>query len=86
MRGVFFSLLLLTGCTTVERGVKTQIVEKPVLITQKCVKTENIPTRPRPLSDSQPTDLESAFSLSLSKISEWIRYGNKADEIFKNCK
>lgn len=87
MRGILFSpLLLLTGCATTS-AIHTQIVEKPVVLTQSCVLEKDIPIRPEKLSKGPaPNDLESALSLALSKISEWSRYGDKAGEILANCK
>ena len=90
MRGTLFklaSLLLLGACATTQPAIRTQIIEKPVVITQKCVKAGDIPPIPRSLAqEEKPSDLETALSTALSKISEWVRYGNKADEILKNCK
>lgn len=90
MRGTLFKLaplLLLGACATTQPAIRTQIVEKPVVITQKCVKVEDVPSRPRPLAqEAKPSDLETALSTALAKISEWTRYGNKTDEIMKNCK
>lgn len=79
-------LLLLAGCATMEPGIRTQIVEKPVILVEKCVKAEDVPTRPRPLSqEKMPDDLESALTTALSKISEWTRFGNQTNEVLKNC-
>lgn len=86
MRGILFSALLLAGCTTTQPAIRTQIVEKPVIQVQKCVKAEDVPVRPRPLSEADPVDLETALSIALAKISEWTRYGNKADEVLMNCR
>lgn len=89
MRGILFKLLpliLLAGCAHEVPGIRTQIVEKPVLVVQKCIKKEDVPVKPHTLKEAgTPTDLESALSLSLAKVTEWERYGNKTDEIFKNC-
>lgn len=86
MRGIIFSVLLLAGCATTQPAIRTQIVEKPVIQIEKCVKAEDVPVRPRPLSESKPNDLEAALSIALVKISEWTRYGNKADEVLRNCR
>lgn len=90
MRGIICKLaplLLLAGCATTQPAIRTQIVEKPVIQVQKCIKAEDVPTRPRPLAqEAKPSDLETALSIALAKISEWTRYGNKIDEIIKNCK
>lgn len=90
MRGIICKLLplvMLAGCSTTQPAIRTQIVEKPVIQVQKCVKAEDVPSRPRPLAQEvKPSDLETALSVALAKISEWTRYGNKTDEIMKNCK
>lgn len=86
MRGILFSALLLAGCATTQPAIRTQIVEKTVIQVQKCVKAEDVPVRPRPLSEAKPNDLEAALSIALTKISEWTRYGNKADEVLTNCR
>lgn len=86
MRGILFSFLLLAGCATTQPAIRTQIVEKPVIQVEKCVKAEDVPVRPRPLSEAKPVDLETALSIALAKISEWTRYGNKADEVLTNCR
>jgi hypothetical protein len=90
MRGIICKLaplLLLAGCATTQPAIRTQIVEKPVIQVQKCIKAGDVPVRPRPLSQEvKPSDLETALSVALAKISEWTRYGNKTDEIIKNCK
>lgn len=90
MRGIICKLaplLLLAGCATTQPAIRTQIVEKPVIQVEKCVKAEDVPSRPRPLSqEAKPSDLETALSVALAKISEWTRYGNKTDEILKNCR
>jgi hypothetical protein len=89
MRGILYKLLpilLVSGCMTAQPGIRTEIVEKPVIQVQKCIKISDVPVRPRPLKDEpKPSDLESALSTALVKISEWTRYGNKTDEIIKNC-
>jgi PBP1b-binding outer membrane lipoprotein LpoB len=85
MRGIIFSALLLAGCATTQPAIRTQIVEKPVIQVEKCVKAKDVPARPRPLNEVKPTDLETALSIALAKISEWTRYGNKTDEVLKNC-
>lgn len=87
MRGILFSALLLAGCATTQPAIRTQIVEKPVIQVQKCVRAGDVPVRPRPLFQGvKPSDLETALAAALAKISEWTRYGNKTDEIIKNCK
>ena len=90
MRGLSYKLLLLplllVGCTP-GVGIKTQIVTRPVLLTEKCIKKEDIPTLPKPLHDTAiPSDLETALSLTLAKISEWAEYGHQADTVIQNCK
>lgn len=89
MRGIICKLaplLLLAGCATTQPAIRTQIVEKPVIQVEKCVKAKDVPSRPRPLAqEAKPSDLETALSIALAKISEWTRYGNKTAEIIKNC-
>jgi len=88
MRGTIFKLLpilLVAGCATTP-GIRTIMVDKPVIKVEKCIRTEDIPVRPTPLhSEAVPSDLETALSKTLAKISEWTQYGNKADPLFKKC-
>jgi len=88
MRGILFKLLpilLVTGCDTTH-GIRTVLVDKPVIKAEKCIKAEDIPVRPALLhSEAVPPDIETALSKTLAKISEWMQYGNKADPLFKKC-
>lgn len=92
MRGTLCStlllpILLLSGCSSSNPAIKTQFVDRPVIQTVHCLKQEDVPKRPEPLATSAavPEDLETALALSLSKLSEWSRFGNKIDVIIKNC-
>jgi len=75
------------ACTTAgPPGIKVEYVDKPVLVETKCVKAKDIPSRPGPLSASAiPSNIETALSVALAKVSEWTRYGNKTDVILKSC-
>jgi hypothetical protein len=85
MRGIIFSCLLLAGCAG-QTGIQTQIVEKPVIHTEKCVKAEEIPATPARLSDeAAPDNVETALAKALAKLSEWTRYGHVTDQILKKC-
>lgn len=87
MRGKLSSLvlsLLLVGCAHTTPGIKIQTVEVPVIHVQKCIKKEDTPTRPKRLG-SMPSNIEDALRIALAKVSEWTRYGNKADKIFAAC-
>lgn len=88
MRGIAFKLLpvvLLASCATTP-GIKTVLVDRPVIKVEKCIKKEDVPQRPEDLKRTpMPKDLETALSVAIAKISEWTRYGNKTDEIMKNC-
>jgi len=89
MRGVKCSLiaLALAGCATTRTpGIKVEYVDRPVITETKCVKTKDIPTKPGSLSASGiPENVERALSLAMAKVSEWTRYGNKADTILRGC-
>jgi len=84
---VWLSPLLLIACTTPSTpGIKVEYVDKPVLVETKCVKPKDIPSRPGPLAASAiPSNVESALSVALAKVSEWTRYGNRTDAILKSC-
>lgn len=89
MLGRSFKFLLiplaLAACTTTrEGGIKVEYVEKPVIQVQPCVKAADVPERPARLS-SPPDNIERALAVALAKVSEWTRYGNKADVILKGC-
>lgn len=95
MRGIICSrltalklapLLLLGACATTQPGIRTVMVDRPVIQVEHCVKKEDVPTRPATLnSGPTPSNLEQALSLALAKISEWTRYGNRTDEILRAC-
>ncbi len=80
-------LLLLAACaTTPEKGIKVEYVDRPVIVETKCVKVADIPKRPGTLaSGGLPDNVERALSLALAKVSEWTRYGNKADAVLVSC-
>lgn len=82
---IIVGALLLASCaTTKDPGIKVEYIEKPVIQVQSCVKASDVPDRPARLA-SPPDNLERALSLALAKVSEWTRYGNKADVILKGC-
>lgn len=89
MRGTLSSIflsLLLVGCAHTQPGIKIQTVEVPVIHTQKCIKKEDIPAKPASLSKTtMPSNISDVARLALAKVSEWTRYGNKADLVFKAC-
>jgi len=88
MHGLNFKLLffalLLAGCQTATPGIKVEYVDRPVIVETKCVKTKDIPTVPKKLG-AAPSNLETALAVSLAKVSEWMRYGNKSDAILRSC-
>lgn len=77
--------LLLSACAASPPAIKDVPVNVPVIQVQKCIKKSDIPTRPEPLAKSAPSDLEVALSLALAKISEWYRYGERADAAMSAC-
>lgn len=87
-KSILFSLIpfaLLLGCgERPEPGIKIQYVDRPVVTVEKCIKKEDVPTRPDKLGGT-PSDLEQALSLALAKVSEFTRYANKTEIIMKNC-
>lgn len=89
MRGAIFKLmplLLLAGCASTQPGIRTIMVDRPVVQVEHCVNKEDVPARPAPLNTGPPpSDLEQALSVALAKISEWTRYGNRTDEILRAC-
>ncbi len=89
MRGVIFKLaplLLLGACATTQPGIRTVMVDRPVVQVEHCVKKEDVPARPSALnSGPAPSNLEQALSLALAKLSEWTRYGHRTDEILRAC-
>lgn len=89
MRSIVFKLiplLILAGCVKPGVGIRTEIVEVPVIQVEHCVSPEDIPVRPSPLqSGRRPTDLETALSLALAKLSEWVRYGNQTEVVLRGC-
>jgi len=77
-------LLLLAGCS--HTGIRTQFVDRPVLKVEKCIKKGDIPVQPKKLSEEgMPLDLEGLAAAALAKVSEWTRYGGKADILFSGC-
>lgn len=87
MRSILYKLLpftLLFACSHTEPGVKIEYVDRPVITVEKCIKKEDVPTRPSKLGGT-PSDLEQALSLALAKVSEWTRYGNKTEIVISNC-
>lgn len=88
MHGISFKilpwLLLLSACATPTQGIKVEYVDRPVITETKCVKVKDIPAVPKKLG-AAPTNLETALAISLAKVSEWLRYGNKTDAILKSC-
>lgn len=89
MRGIIFKLaplLLLGACATTQPGLRTVMVDRPVIQVEHCVKKEDVPARPATLnSGPTPSSLDQALSLALAKLSEWTRYGNRTDEILRAC-
>jgi hypothetical protein len=89
MRGVIFKLmplLFLAGCASTQPGIRTVMVDRPVVQVEHCVNKEDVPARPASLNTGPaPSDLEQALSVALAKISEWTRYGNRTDEILRAC-
>lgn len=89
MRGIIFKLtplLLLGACATTQPGIRTVMVDRPVVQVEHCVRQEDVPARPATLnSGPTPSNLEQALSLALAKISEWTRYGNRTGEILRAC-
>lgn len=90
MRGISFKLLggllLLAGCAHAPSGIQVQYVDRPVIQVQKCIKATEVPQRPASLkSGPVATNLEQALSLALAKVSEWTRYGDKADVVLSGC-
>lgn len=82
---IIVGALLLSACaTSKEPGIRVEYVEKPVIQAQSCVKASDVPTRPARLS-TPPDNIERALAVALAKVSEWTRYGNKADVILKGC-
>ncbi len=80
---VLFIGLLLCGCTT-RYGTKVETIEVPVLRVEKCVKKEDIPTRPDQLGEL-PSNLETAMRIALAKIADWKAYGNQVDLGLQGC-
>lgn len=89
MRGAIFKLmplLLLGACASTQPGIRTVMVDRPVVQVEHCVNEEDVPARPAPLNTEPiPSDLEQALSVALAKVSEWTRYGNRTDEILRSC-
>lgn len=89
MRGAIFKLtpiLLLGACSATQPGIRTVLVDRPVVQVEHCLNREDVPSRPAPLNTEPiPSDLEQALSVALAKISEWTRYGNTTDEILRAC-
>lgn len=88
MRGISYKILpwflLLSACQTATPGIKVEYVDRPVITETKCVKVGDIPVLPKRLGTA-PSNLETALAVSLAKVSEWMRYGNKTDAILKSC-
>lgn len=88
MRGKLLSSLigmaLLSGCATTQPGIKIERVEVPVVVTEKCITKEQVPTVPSNLGPL-PADLEKALAVALAKVSEWTRYGHKTDVVLTGC-
>jgi len=78
-------LLLLSACATHQTpGIKVEYVEKPVIVQKACLQSKDIPIVPNRLG-AAPTNIETALATALAKVSEWMRYGNRADPIMKSC-
>ena len=89
MRGISFKmlpwLLLLSACATHQTpGIKVEYVDKPVIVQKSCLEPKDIPTRPARLG-SPPANLETALAVVMAKVSEWTRYGNRADPALQSC-
>ena len=82
-----FLPLTLMACTTgKEPGIRVEYVDRPVIQQVPCVSSKDIPKRPGTLaSTTLPKNVEAALSVALARISEWTRYGNKADAILGAC-
>lgn len=79
-------LILLSACAKPEQGIRVEYVDRPVITETSCVKAKDVPSRPGPLSSSAtPKNLESALSVALAKVSEWTRYGGRANAILTSC-
>ena len=79
-------LTLMACATRGEPGIKVEYVDRPVIQEVPCVKAKDVPTRPAPLKDTAlPSNVEAALSVALARISQWTRYGNKADAILTSC-
>lgn len=85
MRGLVFSLVFLLAACMPKPGIEIRTVEKPVLVIEKCIKKEDAPVLPSPLQKPIPSDLETALSVALAKVSEWTRYGAEASTIINGC-
>ncbi len=91
MRGSVFNLLiglsLLTACgPRPEPGIKVEYIDRPVIQQKSCIQPTDIPKRPGSLSSvAVPSNLEKALDVAMAKVSEWIRYGNRADAIMSAC-
>lgn len=77
------SLLLLAGCATTP-GIKVVHDQVPVITTKACINTADIPKEPSGLGQA-PDDIEKALATALAKVSEWSRYGEKADIALRGC-
>lgn len=79
-------LLLVSACAKPEAGIRVEYVDRPVITETSCVKAKDVPKTPGPLSGAaMPKNTETALSVAMAKVSEWTRYGNKADAILTAC-
>lgn len=86
-KAAVLAALALSACATAkDPAYKVEYVDRPVIQQKACLSPSDVPSRPAPLGSSAiPTNLERALSVALAKVSEWTRYGNKADVIMKTC-